>query len=106
MLMTQQKQKKTKLKTTYVTRSTSDAVTAQLYSQPPIHDFCSQNSTLTTATRDTNLICIRWAQCKLSHRAPERTRQATELARYRITLLGGRHQQHLVIYTKNSSSIK
>jgi len=37
------------------------------------------NVFLKPATPDTNLICIRWACCKLRYRAPERTREATEL---------------------------
>jgi len=42
-------------------------------------------------------LCTRWARWKLGYRAPERTYQATELARNRITPLGGRHQRCLVI---------
>ena len=42
----------------------------------------------------------------LGYRAPERTYQATELVRNRITPLGGRYQRRLVVYTQNSSGIK
>jgi len=51
-------------------------------------------------------LCIRWARCKSGYRAPERTYQANELVRNRITPPGGRHQCRLVVYTQNSSGIK
>jgi len=51
-------------------------------------------------------LCIRGARCKLGYRAPERSYQATELVRNRLTPLGGRHQRRLIVYTQNSSGIK
>jgi len=51
-------------------------------------------------------LCIRWARCKLGYRAPERTHQATELVRNRITPPGERHQRRLVVYTQNISGVK